>query len=281
MMELTDRYFDQDLTAAELKKFEQQLLNDKDAALAFARAARLDCALEANINDRAKESDLSELIALLEAEPEAKKQTRPLVIVSGIAAALALLCGVFLLWPRDKSDQALAAGETKPRENRIQRPSIHLDQKPKLTAIVPKKKETTSEATERIRKRLSRYYLPQTDIVDLPLDEALAALQATFYSVDQLGWGESEAIAFKMADEDGDTPKVSLSRSNISALSALNLLAIQSGHELSFAPPEILFKKKQDDVNRGRRWRALHSLLLQPPTAGLARDPTEKIATCL
>ena len=114
--------------------------------------------------------------------------------------------------------------------------------------MFPRKKESASEAEARIRKRLSRYFLPQTDIENLPLDEALAALQATFYSVDQLGWGDSEAIAFKMADEDADTPSVSLSRSNISALSALHLLAMQSGHELSFSPPEILFKKKPDDA---------------------------------
>ena len=184
-MELTDRYFDQDLTAAELEKFEQQLLNDKDAALAFARAARLDYALEANVCDAAKESDLSQLIALLK------------------------------------------------------------------TGARSRKTDTPSEATERIRKRLSRYYLPQTDIEDLPLDEALGVLQATFYSVHQLGWGDIEAIAFKKADEEGNTPKVSLNRNNRSALSALNLLAIQSGHELSFAPSEILFKKKQDDKIEG------------------------------
>ena len=139
-MELINRHFDQDLTATELGELTQQLLNDKDAAHSFARAARLDYALEANVSEAVKESDLSQLITLLEAEPEAKKQTRPLVLVTGIAAALALLCGVFLLWPRDELKQVLATGETKPRENRIQRPSINLDQKPKLTAIVPKKK---------------------------------------------------------------------------------------------------------------------------------------------
>lgn len=252
-MELIDRHFDQLLTAQERETLEEKLLTDRDSAAAFARAARLDHSLEAILTEAASESDLTNLITLLQTRVPPSHISRPSVTTATAIAAAAVLCfAILYLWPRDTPrEPRSAATADAPNAKRVERPSVRLAQT-RLTAILPTEAETDNEAEARIRQRLSRFYLPTTDIQDLPLDVALESLQKTFYSVDALGWSSEEAIEFTVASKAGDDlTAVTLTRSNISVLSALNLLAIQSGHEVKFAPPKIHLVAKKPEPDEG------------------------------
>ena len=273
-MELIDRHLDQHLDWSDREQFESRLVSDPEFAREFARATRLEHSLEESLRDDAREQDLAELVGMITDGPQQPRKVPRLAKVTAIAAAVALCFGLVLLRLQPEPDEATET-TAAPAGKVIERPSVRLEQT-RLTAILPKRAETGREAEARIRQRLSRYYLPQTTIEDLPLDQALASLQQTFYSVDQLEWTDDESITFELASSAGEIPRVTLTRSNISTLSALTLLAIQSGHEVSLAPPKIRLVKQPPSPDQAEeRGYVLRSFNLTPElvTSGPYREP--------
>ncbi len=250
-MDTINRYLDQTLTRIELDDFAESLLGDRELAASFARAARLDQSLEESFTEIASEAEFGEMITWLEQSQESPRPIRGIAIALAAAATvIATGFAITLLWPGARTTTDPAGVDSRPATKRIQRPSIHLPQT-RLSAILPQDSRTDAQAEALLRQRLSRFFLPQTSIDDLPLDEALASLQQSLYSLDLLGSADVEPVAFAVAQsrrEADPLPKVSLSRTNISILNALNLLALQSGHELAFAPPKITLVPRASDV---------------------------------
>jgi hypothetical protein len=245
-MDIITRHLDQTLTRSELDELGEHLLRDRELAIAFARAARLDQSLEEAFDEQANLSELDGLIkALKSAGCPGRSIPRLAITCAAIAAAVALCFGIFQLWPRNGTGDDSLAARSSPAGKRIQRPSVRLPQT-RLSAILPRESGTDAEDEARLRQRLSRFYLPATSIENLPLDEALDAIRQSVHSLDQLASADDEPIAIGLVD-DGQSldphPTVSLERSNISVLNALNLLAMQSGYELVFSPPGIKLAK--------------------------------------
>ena len=247
-MDIIPRYLDSNLDRAELDHLAADLLGDRELAAEFARAARLDHALEVTFTDDARAAELGGLIALLEKQ-DAPPKTIPRIAIFAAAAAIALAIAIIQLWPGNPSADPPISADSRPAGKRIQRPSVRLPQT-RLTAILPRENAPDAEAEALLRQRLSRFYLPATNIDSLPLDEALASLEQSFQSSDQLVGEPGDAVPFELGGDIDDPPAVSLARSNISVLSALNLLALQAGFELTFAPPAIRLIPAAEPVDK-------------------------------
>ncbi|MEZ5328385.1 MAG: hypothetical protein R3F19_25360 [Verrucomicrobiales bacterium] len=234
------RYFDQTLEAHEIEELAEKLCTSPDTADRFACLARQEARLRLHFTDALTAQPIAGIAKQLGQPPSQQetykahsKRWKTGSVISGLSVAAALVVVGAIAYVLMQWDTAPAELVMSDRSQVIQKPSTY-----GLGDTRPRSDETAEQSATRVRQRLSRFGLPAVNIVNLELPAALTALQSAMEEVDHLGWRKQEPLEF-IVENDPDAPRklVTLIKRNITALDALNLLAVQTRSQLVIEPP--------------------------------------------
>ncbi|MCB1098653.1 MAG: hypothetical protein KDN22_23985 [Verrucomicrobiae bacterium] len=234
------RYFDQTLEAHEIEELAEKLCTSPDTADRFACLARQEARLRLHFTDALAALPIAGIAKQLgqppsQPEPDKvhSKRWKTGSVISGFAVSAALVVVGAIAYVLMQWDTAPADLVMSDRSQVIQKPPTY-----GLGDTRPRSGVTAEQSATRVRQRLSRFGLPAVNIVNLELPAALTALQSAMEEVDHLGWRKQEPLEF-IVENDPDAPRklVTLIKRNITALDALNLLAVQTRSQLVIEPP--------------------------------------------
>ncbi|MCB1099941.1 MAG: hypothetical protein KDN22_30530, partial [Verrucomicrobiae bacterium] len=217
------------------------LESDPQAAQDFARFAQADVAIEQYFASARKSATLESVDNVIRGKLQKTHEPVPFPSTGRIAAwaaVAAVFVAMLVVWMLREPNSA--------PEN----PSLAAVWKLPEAPSVPGAKRIRSaeglsraekRAVMRLHARLSRYYLPSVEFQNLPLDAALAEIEKLMEKSDYRGWLKDEPLSLTIAKSDSVSKgrSFSLSRTNLSASDALELLAIQAGKSLVFHPSGV------------------------------------------
>ncbi len=226
---LIDRHLDGATTPEETSRLALALLDDPEAAQAYAEATRLQAELAAHFRPEAASRQLAACVPF---SPPAARRFRPARLA---AAAAAVLAGGGVLWWQLRPEKEAAVVKSD-----APAPRTVTDAPPPPPPL--RRPGTLSAAAAEVKRLAARYWLPDEMVFDAtPLQEAVVALQSRAAAVNHRKNEKIAAFAIDLPEDVAALP-VTARRADLPLGAWLELVSSAAGCDLRWTEEGVAFE---------------------------------------